>query len=128
MGNSGKIVDELRKNNDLEKINSYYPWRMARQQIVKEFGVDEILNFQRSSLLEFNRLYQGPLFFVYGNWIEKSYQEAFDKYHKKNWSLTISIPSENHFSKDDHPNQKGHQKIAEDVFDYLTKNKLIPCN
>ena len=123
-----KIKDELRKNNDLEKINSYYPWRMAWQQIVKEFGVDGILNLQRSSLLEFNKLYQGPLLFIYGNWIEKSYQEAFDKYHKKNWSLTISIPPENHFPSDGHPNQKGHQKIAEDVFEYLTKNKLIPCN
>lgn len=125
---SAEIKDELRKNNDLEKINSYYPWRMAFRQIVKKFGVDGILNFQRSSLLEFNKLYQGPLFFVYGDWIEKSYQEAFDKYHKKNWSLTISIPAENHFSTDGHPNQIGHQKIAEDVFDYLTKNKLIPCN
>jgi len=125
---SSKIVDELRKNNNLEKINSYYPWRTAWQQIVKEFGVDGILNFQQSRLLEFNKLYQGPLFFVYGDWIEKSYQEAFEKYHKKNWSLTISIPPENHFPSDSHPNQKGHQKIAEDVFDYLTKNKIIPCN
>lgn len=129
---SSKIVDKLRKDNDLEKINSYYPWRMAWQQIVKEFGVDGILNFQRSSLLEFNKLYQGPLLFVYGDWIEKSYQEAFDKYlnkyHKKNWSLTISIPSENHFPTDGHPNQKGHQKIAEEVFGYLRENKLIPCN
>lgn len=29
---------------------------------------------------------------------------------------------------DGHPNQAGHKKIAEDVFEYLTKNKLIPCN
>ncbi len=29
---------------------------------------------------------------------------------------------------DGHPNQNGHIIIAEDVFNYLIKNKLLPCN
>lgn len=34
---------------------------------------------------------------------------------------------ETYLFKDSHPNEKGHQIIAEDVYNYLVSKKLIPC-
>lgn len=128
---AAKIRGELYKNNDLKKLNSYFDWITARSQIINQYGPDKILDFQKQNLLQFKKLYKNPLFFIYGDWIKDYEKKVFDDFlkenYKKYWSLTISIPEENKFPNDDHPNKKGYKQIAEDIFNFLIKNKVIPC-
>ncbi|MCL4364054.1 SGNH/GDSL hydrolase family protein [Patescibacteria group bacterium] len=130
---ANKITDELKKRNDIKKIDSYYPWNEAWRQIYNQYGPKEILNLQLSWLKKFHNLYQGPLVFMYSNErIRVSLQHVFDKfltdYYNKSGSLGITLTKQDHFLTDNHPNQTGHQKIAETVFNYLIKDKLIPCH
>src|SRR3989338_6577069 len=62
----------------------------------------------------------------------KYYLSEFVKNHENGFFFgnitNLYENSDYYFLNDGHPTEKGYQIIAEDLFKYLTKNKIIPCN
>lgn len=82
---------------------------------------------------EINGVYSGDLLLVTVPWFtqeQKNLFKSFSETRKKTFfgELSNLYNINNALFPDEHPNQKGHQIISEDLYDYLTKNKIIPCN
>lgn len=125
---SGEFDREVKKGN-------YYPsWSKAFRETYQEIGEENILKTQGQFLAELRRLYKKPLVIITFATIKSKYK-AFLKNFADDSSDTyffdqvtdIFQHDELHFISDNHPNQKGHKKIAEDIFNYLIENQLIPC-
>jgi len=132
------INEAMEKNkNKLEKqiinINSYEPWIIARQEILRDYGLDKIYKYQLESLFKINDYYGGKLLLIIQKQNIKQSFLFLDEFAKRrnNTTIHMTVDIQNnpdlHFKTDSHPNKEGHKTIAEDVFQYLTKNKLIPC-
>ncbi len=122
-----QIKKHLEERGDLEKLKGYYIWTNASKKILDEFGEENILNFQKENFLQFKTLYNGPIVFIYETGIKNFFEGFLRENYKKGWFLTITLLEENKFPTDDHPNQKGHQKIAQEVFDFIIKKNLFSC-
>jgi lysophospholipase L1-like esterase len=121
----------LKATQDTDKLNSYYSWRKAWNQVLSDYGEDRILNFQKKQLKNFNNLYPSKLVFIMGAWIPVQHQDCFASYLKlrdNTWVTRVDLLPKQRFTTDSHPNPLGHQVIAQDIYDYLIKNKLVPCN
>jgi hypothetical protein len=113
---------------------AYPSWQKTHKLLLQEWGEDNLLLYQTKFLYELNKHFNGSLvIFTYPYTTDKYKlivkkfinQEKrayfFDGLHPLYDIKTAIFP-------DSHPNKKGHQIIAEDLFNYLTKNKIIPCN
>ncbi len=109
----------------------YCPWGKVHNNYIKRFGETQILDFQKKSMMKLNEYYSGPLLFMmdYGfpPYQKKFFTRVIKKRGKKSWITDIYIPNSYRILNDGHPNEKGHKKIANDVFDFLIKNNIIPC-
>ncbi len=129
-----KKYEELGIQEFDPKARTYPRSNLAYNQINKEYGVNTLLNFSRTYMLNLSQIYQGKLI-LFGSPYEfdssrlKIIQEFLKtnvniRYEKK---LTSFWDNPNYRLLDLHPNTQGHQKIAEDIFDYLLKNELKEC-
>lgn len=136
---SESIYEIMQKNHDkLVKqgvnINSYEPWNLAWEEVLKTYGEKGIYKHQLNALKKINKLYTGKILFIVQK-TESPVKPFPYMYELKNERTNTDIHEiisiydkpQLHFPKDYHPNIEGHKAIAEDVFNYLTKNNLIPC-
>ena len=124
------IETYLRFTKDNDKLNSYYTWTKAWDQVLADYGQERILAFQNKQLKEFSNLYQGKLLFVMGAWIPTQHQNYFSNFldlRDHTWITNIDLLPQQRFSTDSHPNPSGHRHIALELYNYLLKNKLIRC-
>lgn len=122
--------DEANKNGDY-----YFVWRSAVSKVYQELGKENIYNYQKWALNQLNNYWKGKLIFAIPPWSLNSEQRVIVEDFKNSRSHTFLFTDLTDLTKigevfpnDGHPTLKGHQKIAEEVFNYLTKNKIIPCN
>jgi len=106
----------------------------AINEFRKKWDEGETLDFQMHKLEEFDKYYNGSLvFYGLGNYSldNSQYIDAITEFsgnRKTTYFYRSNNPSwDEYLLLDDHPNKKGHKLIARDIFDYLMKNKLIPC-
>lgn len=136
-----QYTEEMTKSGELEKEvqkgNLYPAWSKALIELNKKFSEDRLLQMQKGFLEEFEkeRNKHIPLIITTFSQTQKKHKKLLQSFahDHKDVSLFDGITdtyktNELHFEKDWHPNQKGHKIIAEDIFSYLMKNKLIPCN
>jgi len=133
-----QIEEELKKSGKFDKLSDfdklYKSFQMANEEINNLLGNQGIYNYQKQSLSNLRGFYKDNLALVMEPWFDDIEKKEFIEFSKNNINvsfydkITDTRKDQFHFQGDPHPNQEGHQKIAEDVFDYLTKNKLIPCN
>lgn len=133
------INDHIQKNYEKMKkdgvnMNSYEPWEIARKYVMLTYGEDRIGKYQSDTLKKINDLYSGEIVIIFqkNEPLSSLFPYVFnfknDRPHTKiHEIINIFNQSKLHFLKDFHPNIEGHKAIAEDVFNYLTKNNLIPC-
>lgn len=133
-----QFQEEMQKNGTLDqyiKKGQYYvPWAKALTSTYNSLGETKILKLISGFIQGFDKNYKNNLILMTYSGTDKKYKQILvdaAKKRKKTYVFdqvtdTYKI-DEYHFSTDWHPNQKGHQKIAEDVFNYLINNKLIPC-
>ncbi len=121
---------EFQKNKD--RLSIYYPHSKAQDEYTKEYGFEKIAKYQKTSLELFNNYYKGKLFLLLSPWFSKQEKAIF--YQNKNKNIktlnildSILTDEDSIFKGDGHPNQNGHQKIAETLFKYLTDQKVISC-
>lgn len=112
------------------------PLQLAIEEITKELGEERILQLQESYIGDINKYYKKQLLIFTFNQTQKKYKNIMKKftnerpltyfyddlvdiYNKEKDATFIPI--------DYHPNIKGHELIAKDIFTYLLKNGIIPC-
>lgn len=138
-----KIAQEMKKTGEFQKevdkgIN-YPSWNKAFKEFYSTYGLDKILSKQAQILDSFPSNYQNPL--IIASMPKNSQyglQDIGDKLIKDfeakrtNVKLFDNLPDlfnieGAQFPTDTHPNIKGHEIIAESLFNYLTDNNLINC-
>ncbi len=137
--NQQKYLIEMKKNGEFEKLlkqGSGYPpivkMKMDMENYIKKFGEEKILRLQVGYLNEFNKYFNGQLVFVTFRSTQKKFKNLIYNYTKTR-AKTFLFGDLDDLTKDEmlvdgHPNEKGHLRIASQFFDFLTKEKIIPCN
>lgn len=126
-----KSTEEGRK--ELEKKPYVYIVN-AKNAVVNELGENNILAMQERYLNEISQYYDNPiLFFTFdGNRIKDSHKNLLTKITSTNPNMFFyekvpDIYKMGGVLPDFHPNGEGHKSIAQDIFNYLNDNNLIPC-
>ncbi len=130
-----KLIEKMEKNKEKwikEGLNENSDglWMRAHNEVEKEFSPEDMNKYQLDLLNKMNDLYKGQLIFLHQQGVQFPYVYDFASTRENIQIHQIVNLQENtslHFPTDVHPNIEGHRAIAEDVFQYLTKNKLIPC-
>lgn len=127
-------INQYIQNNQPSKNAPYIAWDMGFLESLGDLGEDQILGLQREYLKQFRENNKTPLFFLTFSDTPSKYKDLLKQtstnYSNTYWSDRITDvykTAQLHFQEDWHPNQKGHQIIAQDVFRLLTRNKIIPC-
>jgi len=129
---TGRIEEEMKKTGELEKElanDNYYPaWEKAYKETEKEIGKTGFLSIVKSYLDSFRQNYSGQLVIVgppLENKIKKVLTEALGE-KKVNFNPINSLDNQQYyFSLYGQVNELGHQMIADEVFRFITENKLI---
>lgn len=127
-----KATGEYQK---LVKQGVYYQaWTDAENQIINQAGgKDAMLKLALKNLNTFNQFYKGPLvtltFSLVDNGVKNTLREFAserkDTYYYGNLPNIYTQP--NLYLPDKHPSAQGYTVIANNLYDYLTKNNIIPC-
>ena len=92
----------------------------------------ERIQYQKKALRLFNTTYsKNPLLFLLFQITNKQRAalEDFTQSRDRTYMYSkISLSSEETIPGDGHPNKKGHRAFAEGLFEYITQNKIIPCD
>jgi len=112
-------------NDWLNVINNY---------TINKMGEERVLKKQLKNLEKINNFYNGPLLIFTFPLTEDKYQSIMKKFSNKRKNtlfydgITRIYNNKNLYLPDGHPSKEGHERIATDLFNYLIKNKIIPCN
>ena len=111
-------------------------WERAVKDLYKEYGEERILDYQKRALYSIDNYFKRRLvIFTLPHSIGfsdnyKSIIEDFVKARKDTYFYQSPTDFKNSglLMLDNHPSADGHERIARDLFGYLTENKLIPCD
>lgn len=124
--------NETIQNKALEKKGIFYSnWNIAREEMIKDIGHNNIVNYQKEQIQLFDQYYKGDLLFItMPNAAE--YIQILKKVTNKRpfshlFQPNIQWGESNLFLPDNHFNDAGNQKMMEEIVGYLIKDKLIPC-
>lgn len=123
-----KALDPLKKVEIAGEIFS-----KSRDEVLKKYGKKAVLEYQGKAFKLLKSYFKGPVVVVPMPNIPKEYisfltKQARDDGYYYNGDIRNYSKMGGVFNNNIHPNPKGHKIIAEDVFDYLKKKHLIPCN
>lgn len=107
--------------------NRHYPWDLVYSRYLNKYPEESIIEYQTNLLKKFIKE-NHPLPIVFLD-VQQKYRFVFEKLvdNKTVFFKPIEYTQSMMIEGDGHPNQYGHQKIAQEVMEFLIKNKLIPC-
>lgn len=127
-------MNQYIQNNQPNKNAPYAAWDTAFLESLGDLGEEQTLDLQRDYLKQFKENNKTPLFLLTFSDTPPKYKDLLKQtsinYPNTNFSDKITNvykTAQLHFQEDWHPNQNGHQIIAQDVFRLLTRSKIIPC-
>lgn len=131
---TSRALSTKNKTNDWRMTNNMYRWIWVEKKITEGLGgEDVVLGMQEEYLNELNKYYSGRLvFFTKYNTLQK-YEDVLSKIskHRSNtffYSDLIDIyRDKKNYLNDRHPTADGYKVIVDDLFQYLTGNKILPC-
>ncbi len=143
-----RIDKEMEKSGEMEKEvarGNYFPdTNKALEEFHKQYTQEQIIDFQLQQFQRFSKFYSKPLILLtypqnhkYSIYQLISYEklsQKIDQLKKDNSQIyvydqlpdNLSIPSANF--PDGHPNEKGYALMADNLYNYLTTSKIIPCD
>lgn len=131
------FLSQMKNGGEFEKLvkegKYYQDFKNAKQETIKQVGEKSIYEYQKKVIARMNSHYLGKLLLIIPPWFnEKEKTLLYDFSRLRNniflYNLPFSILDKKNKFPDDHPNEKGHQIISQEVFNYLTKTKIIPCD
>lgn len=135
-------VEEYRKEHGItgavEPAQATALWKYASNRLYAAHGLKGIADFQAQALRALNRFYSGPLvIFSLPQLISSGYGldtkgmlGSFTASRPVSHFILLPTPveGEDDILPDSHPSARGHEKIAHDLFSYLTRSAITPCN
>lgn len=134
----GKYTEEIKNsqnavNQDKIKLNREI-WDKVENSIIEKHGIEQIYKMQEDAIKSLDKFYNGKLILfatpsmpdVLRSRLKKVMGERKKGYYVDKIT-NFYKDSEAYFYDDGHPNKKGHEIIAQDLYDYLTNSDLIPC-
>lgn len=133
----GRVIELYNAQDASKSPDQVNPWNGPIDQATKEFhekySDDQIYRMQDGFFSTFNQLYPGRLLLTTFPYLKdryKSHMQAWvhlrpDTYYFD--GLTNAAADPNLSLKDWHPNATGHARIAEDFYENLVNNNMIPC-
>lgn len=112
----------------------FYPhYRLASEELREQLGFEKIVEHQRSRLHEISDYYQGNLvMFAYPkiHYVYKTILRTFAlaRPHTYFFDRITQYDDIGEALPDGHPNAKAYSLISYDLFDFLTEEKIIPCD
>ncbi len=119
---------------DTQNQTAYPAWKEAANRLKTKYGKDYILDYQKQQAKHFLEIFKKHLLFVTFDFTNSNYKKLLSNYSQESSRITfydklINIYNDQElYLLDRHPSIKGHQIIAQDIYEYLIKNKLVPCN
>lgn len=102
--------------------------KRALDRYIKSFGgIKKVYEYQEKKLRSLRKYYKGPLLIMYLN-IKDEHLEILNKWKKDDKDVhlfSVSQLEEDQVFPDSHPNEKGHKRIARELFEFLKKNNDI---
>lgn len=128
----------LRKSGEAEKSAKegifYQGWHKALEEITNELGgKDKVLKMQNQYFSDFSKYYKGPLLIFNFPPSDRKYENVLNDFKNSRENtilynqLTNIYDNPENYLKDNHPSPKGYTLIVNDLYRYLTKNNIIPC-
>lgn len=115
------------KNKPIDADISNKCWRDAKNKFEKEFGSEKLQNLLVDNFNQIFSIYKNKIITIN---FDAGHRDILSKidYKDKIIIYDFYLKDQSFYLPDGHPNKKGHQKIAEDIFKYLEKNKIISCD
>ncbi len=106
--------------------------QQAARNLVKRYGEEYILAYQKKALIDLRKLFSGKLVVVtfpgmkreHVDFLKKVFVEDRNSY---TFSSSRDYVKENGSVDGVHPNPLGHTMISDDVFEYLNSQNVISC-
>lgn len=127
------VLTQEERKKYIEKDQNYYPeWTLAIDEINKIYNINTLLQQQDSFFESYLTDYSNFLLLITFPFTDIRYKALMQKWTdiRPKTAFTDSLTNiylHNDYLPDSHPNKHGHEKIADYVFEYLQKNKLL-CN
>lgn len=133
---SEEIKSEMIKSGEqqiLEKKGNYYEYVVrARNEFLNKVKTEDILEKQIIEIGKINNYFKNTLLlFSLGpntEVISKSLAEYSETRQNTFYFEGISDLNPNQLLTDGHPNSAGHDFIAQNLYEYIVTNRIIPCN
>ncbi len=113
------IIDDI--------TGKYIKYDQAEKEMIRKYGEEYLLNYQRNSLYKFNQYYSEKLLIIIFPSMKEKYKTIVDDYVKERKDTYLNFLSDIPNMKElmvklsGHPNNNGHRKISEDIYSYLKK-------
>ncbi len=129
------IESDIRKNVQMGLLmwdGKKHDWSAidkATKEFTQLYGEKTILELQSNYLVSINKYTNGKILLISMTDNDKynNIMQAFTAKIPNSYFLKIRLKNNMSFI-DGHPTEKGYQSIAEDLFKYITENKIIPCD
>ncbi len=110
----------------------YFATGKAQELLESEYGDGYIFARQNDELDKFSKLYKGPLALYMFSWSSAKTRDFMKAYTLRRPDTYFDgtlpdIGEMNGALPDGHPNAQGHTIIANTMYQYLLKQKLVPC-
>lgn len=136
---SKEYAKQMKKTGEYQQLvkqGDFFPaWNKAREEIINELGGEgSILNLQQKFLAELNQYYKGKLVAFTFPSMDGEYKNVLRNFANSRDGIFFydGVPNiytnEENRLPDTHPSPKGYTEIVSNLFGYLTKNKIIPCD
>lgn len=115
---------------DTHYVNGeYFPaYRKAVDDLLREYGAKGIMDYQYRQLINVLNLFSRPIVFLIPPAMPDEYLDLLQGLPKLRENVHLLNLDNYDVLVDGHPNAKGYTQIAQQLFDYLTREKFIPCN
>jgi len=106
----------------------------AGEDIVREIGEENIVEYQSSFLADFGSIYKKELLmYTLTNQLwgkpEKNVENLVRKHPAWHfYKSLLNLREDDALFPDYHPNEKGHLLIAQDLYEYLRSSKIVSCD
>lgn len=137
-----KDDDVIQVNETMFEKMSHYPrgvrdenWFRGMEETFNELGEKKTREIQQRAISDYMDFYKGKTIFITfpnkGNFPYDIIGDILDENKERTdfmYLEDIYKDNQDYYANDFHPTPKGHVVIAQNIFDYLTRTKIIPCD
>ena len=127
-----KIKKQLKSTGEYQleiKKGNYYPeWQIAYNQLRQIYSEKNIININLSNIVQIRQIYSEKLILltVMNNNTDIAMLEAAHETNAVLYRLR-NFPKKEFEFPDNHPNIEGHNTIAKELYEFLSKQKIVQC-